>query len=247
MEHLTLVQCCYDQPSVTERWWDAIRQWPIELQPKVDIIWVDDGSPRHPLRVPDDIRAAWKPRTFRVLEDIPWNEMGARNLAMKHATGWVLCLDADYTLPAESLQHVLSDRCTLLRRVLYYPRARRFGEKKHLHHPINLFFVHSSDFWDAGGYDEQFAGAYGLSDTDLLRSMSHGLRMKFHKMESLWIDHYQMDQNPDSSVQWLNRSLDRNSAKFKAKLQAAQRHGALKIAKQNLHLLFKWEETTCAS
>ena len=242
MGDLTLVQCYYDQPKLVTRWWDAIRTWPKELADKVSILWVDDGSPTHPLRLPDDIKADWRPRLFRVKQDILWNEMGARNLAMKQASGWVLCLDADYTLPAESLQHVLSPAFRPQRRHLYFPPARRFGKTEHLHHPVNLFFIHAEDFWQANGYDEAFAGGYGLSDTDLLRTLSMGFHVKMRKLQNVWIDHYQIDQEPDAYVHWKDRSLARNSALFKSKIAAMQKHGIKRIIAQNKHLQFDWEE-----
>lgn len=244
MEQLTVVQSYYDQPQLTDCWWKAMRAYPDEYVAKLKWVFVDDGSPRWPLEIPDDIKERFSLRHFRVTEDIAWNEMGARNLAMKNTEGWVLMLDADYTIPRSSLKVVFSDAFMPVAKHQYVPKGRRYQSTDFLHYPINLFFIHTDKFWEANGYDEDFAGHYGFSDTDLLRVLSNGLHGGRYKMRDIWLDHYQRDQVENASVQWLDRNLDHNAKFFQRKVSISHKAGVLAVSKNNKHLKFSWEEVT---
>lgn len=240
MRTLTYVSSYYNQPFQAERWWTNMRAYGRELRERISFVFVDDGSQEQPLVVPRDIREEFQVRLFRVLEDIPWNEMGARNLAMKHVEGWALLMDADYVLPFDQAQRLLDLEPNP--RDLYFPRARLVGTTEHLHHPVNLFLLDSELYWAMGGYHEEYAGGYGLSDTELLRVHSHGIRGTRHKLPDVWIDHFS-----DGRTAKLDRSLSRNDKIFRARLAAQNRMGPLKLAKMNKHLAFKWEEETWTS
>lgn len=236
MKDFTYVSSYYDQPHLAEKWWDCYRGWSDDLIERVKFIFVDDGSPNHPLEVPEWFRERFDVRHFRVTVDIPWNEMGARNLAMKEmVTEWALLMDADYVLTNAEAHRLLT--LNPRPRDLYFPRARPAGEQRHLHHPVNLFLVHRDTFWKCGGYHEAYAGGYGLSDTEFLRVHAHGLRGLRHKLEDVWIDHFERQM-----VTAHNRSLTRNDRIFKARLKMSHRIGVMKLAGQNSHLQFPWEE-----
>ncbi len=235
MRTFTYVSSYYDQPALAELWWENLANWDRELSERIPLIFVDDGSPRWPLAVPSEIRERFNVRLFRVLDDIPWNEMGARNLAMKQIGGWALLMDADYVLSKDQAHRMLGLNPN--KRDLYLPRAREHGKTEHLHHPVNLFLVHSEAYWKCGGYHEEYAGAYGLSDTEFLRIHAHGLCGARVKLQDVWIEHFM-----NRPVSWLDRSLTRNDRLFRTRLKMQQKMGALKLAKMNVHLRFKWRE-----
>jgi hypothetical protein len=101
----------------------------------------------------------------RVETDIPHNNPGARNLGMRLClTPWAIMLDFDNIPTVEFLNEV----CwfDLQPRLLY--RLREIGKwdvnKMEVQNSANAFVVSVPDFWDVGGYDEDFAGRYGSED-----------------------------------------------------------------------------------
>jgi hypothetical protein len=238
MEGITIVCSYYDQPEGAERWWDCLRGYSDEAREFAKFVFVDDGSPNHPMEIPDDILRDFQVRLFRVKEDILWNEMGARNLAMKHIDGWALLMDNDYTMAGDQVE--ILPGLDARPNYTYVPRARPFGGKRHIHHPPNLFIIRGDVFWRAGGYCEDYAGGYGLSDTELLRVLENQKVIR-RKLQKIWIDHYKADLYPRASVQWLDRSMGRNDKIFKSRLNAMNQHGVKRVVAQNKHLNFEWE------
>ena len=75
---------------------------------------------------------------YRIIDDIPWNQHGARNLGAKEcSTEWAFFMDMDRIL----LQHDL----------------KQSDEKL----PVNQFLTTIDNFWKTGGYDEDYCGCYG--------------------------------------------------------------------------------------
>ena len=66
----------------------------------MELIFLDDGStPSLDLAV----ISHWV-RKVRILDDIPWNQPGAKNLAVKLSIGsWILFLDADQFIDKEKI------------------------------------------------------------------------------------------------------------------------------------------------
>lgn len=182
MDHLSIVAAYFNQPQIFEEWWRVLRTYPDDIADRVRLFLVDDHShPETSLRVPDDIKARFRASTFYVEDDIPWNEMGCRNLAMQHAKGWVYMTDPDYILYPEDARKLFGEmdmasgssrwRGHLERRSFYHLESRLFSDGRVLHRPENIAVLHTTDFWKAGGYDEQFAGGYGFSDALFWRAM----------------------------------------------------------------------------
>jgi hypothetical protein len=166
MRFLSLVMPYYDNPWQLARQylrWSAYR---LENKARLEIVLVDDGSPRWPaLDVP---RPPGLPplRLYRVLVDKPWHQHGARNLGADQARGpWLLLTDMDHELPEASLEALLARSN---RGVIYTfgrldaphlkPTRRPDGSLKP--HP-NSFAMTKALFWQIGGYDETFCGIYG--------------------------------------------------------------------------------------
>ncbi len=239
MEGLTYISSYYDQPKMAREWWENMRGYDEELRCFYKFIFVDDGSPEHPLDPPEDIVRDFDLMLFRVKEDILWNEMGARNLAMKHVHGWAMLMDADFLLPADQARTLMG--LDAEQPTMYVPRARITGTTEHYVHPPNLFIIHADTYWKCGGYAEEYAGGYGLSDTEFLRVHDIGLKAKRRKLERIWIDHYPPDMVDDAAVLWLDRDLTRNDRIFRTRLNMMNQYGLLKIAADNKHLKFPWE------
>ncbi len=136
--------------------------YPEAVKAQIEIVLVDDGSPVPAIRVPrpDGLPAL---RIYRVLEDMPWHQHGARNLAAKVAQSpWLFLSDMDHVLPAKSAARLLSlrDDAVYTFHRLDAPdlRPKLHGRKFHPH--PNTYAVTKDRLWALGGYDEDLKG-YG--------------------------------------------------------------------------------------
>lgn len=165
MEAVTLVLPYYENPNMLFLHLMEWANYPQEVQSRVRFIVTDDGSPTQPAApVAEDFKLPpWLKenlRIYRIKQDIPWNQDGARNLAMKHAeTSWAFMTDMDHLLPASQIAPLLS--LDGVPRHMYMPvQHLTDGSSLGRPHP-NSFLLRVSDFWSMGGYDEDFAGWYG--------------------------------------------------------------------------------------
>jgi hypothetical protein len=107
-------------------------------------------------------------RLFRVIENLAWNMPGARNIcALEARSKQILFMDVDHLIEECQLQQLMSDSAALQRgqrltaqRILASGPDAGDGVKPN----INCFLIHRSDFFRAGGYEEDFAGSYGQED-----------------------------------------------------------------------------------
>jgi glycosyltransferase involved in cell wall biosynthesis len=131
----------------------------------IKFIIVDDGSKYPALDVIRSWIAAghnlnFDLRLYRILVDIPWNQDGARNLAMKLCeTEWAFMTDVDHLLMRTSVAKFLTFQP---RPKTYYMPNQLLTDGTSLERPHpNSYLMRVSDFWSMGGYDEDFAGYYG--------------------------------------------------------------------------------------
>jgi glycosyltransferase involved in cell wall biosynthesis len=160
--------------------------YPEARKAQIEIVLVDDGSPEPAASVarPDGLPPL---RIYRVLEDRPWHQHGARNLGAREAQGPWLCLtDMDHVLPAESVERLLAVLATADPESVFMfhrldaprltPTLNDRGEwKPH----VNTFALTRELFWRVGGYDEDCVG-YGTDSyfrRRLLADRAHTLLM----------------------------------------------------------------------
>jgi len=178
---LSLVIPYYRNPTMLQRqfllWRD---EWSAHLKEQIEIIIVDDGSPAETAE--DVLRnlSGLPLSLYRVTEDRPWHQHGARNLGAHVATGeWLLMTDMDHIVPGSTLAEILrllpelSDRTVLTfgrvdapRRLIWFAdewtsfeRTRR--EDGSLKPHVNSFAISKKNYWRIGGYDEDLCGIYG--------------------------------------------------------------------------------------
>jgi hypothetical protein len=92
---------------------------------------------------------------LRIIDDIKWNQPGARNLGFHIADGWVLCADIDHLVTKDNIEDLM--KLDLQRGIVYY-----IGREDT--HSVNVYLIHKDDFEKVGGYDEDFSGNYGYDD-----------------------------------------------------------------------------------
>jgi hypothetical protein len=184
---LSLVMPFYENPRMLHRhllvWRD---EWPDEAKRDVEIVIVDHGSPTETAAAA--LAAMWDGdltglpliSLYRVLEDRPWHQHGARNLgAHVAAAPWLLMTDMDHIVPPSTLTDVLWLLPSLQRNdVLTFGRVdapatltwraehwrdfvRTRRDDGSLKPHVNSFVVNRKRFWKVGGYDEDLCGIYG--------------------------------------------------------------------------------------
>jgi predicted O-methyltransferase YrrM len=117
---------------------------------KLNTVIIDDCSSK-PLGPIDGIRV------FRILDDIRWNQPGARNLGFHVSDGWIICADIDHLVTYEMVKEL--KRYKWVRGNIYF-LGREDDDMLH-----NFFLVHKDDFDYMGGWDEDFSGNWGHDDT----------------------------------------------------------------------------------
>jgi hypothetical protein len=211
---LTLVMAYYENAGMLGLHYRNWLTWPCKLREHLAVIIVDDGSPTAP--------AANVPRPYglpalhiyRVTEDRPWFQNGARNIGAHEATSpWLLLTDMDHILTADNAAALLKHLGKMDPETAYFlhrveadtgmPTLDRNGKPKP--HP-NSFVMTREMYWRVGGYDEWFTGIYG---TD---SMWRDRLYKVAKrgfLENVALTRYWRDLVPDASTTTLPRKEGR--------------------------------------
>lgn len=162
---ITIVMAYYENAKMLRLQMHEWRMYtPSEKQALCAII-VDDGSPRNPAVEVANMYAAsvgFPIRVLRIKENKPWNQDGARNLAMKNTlTDWALMTDMDHMLARDQIGKLLDFSSHVAKRGEYYMPHRVDFDGKANHPHANSYLFNVWDFWKMGGYDEDFAGCYG--------------------------------------------------------------------------------------
>src|SRR5882757_3893120 len=107
---LSVVIPYYRNPRMLERHYLTwALEWPAELKEQIEVVIVDDGSPEPAADVARLYYGDLPPLSiYRVVEDRPWHQHGARNLGAHVAQApWLLLTDMDHVIPADTLAEVL--------------------------------------------------------------------------------------------------------------------------------------------
>lgn len=208
---VTVAMPYYDNPSILRLHLATWADYPPEVRDRFQFILVDDASPRWPAE--PVIRGAiseWGARfpemggtiaLYRVEVDKPWAWDVARNIAMHHAPdGWCLITDIDMVLTPENAERLAYAK--LKPGKFYTPGRRRAVDGKPYHPHPNSFVIERSLFWEAGGYQEDFAGYYGKDAAFNRQLDSVGERRHWPELELLL---YGREVIPDASTSTLGR------------------------------------------
>jgi phage anti-repressor protein len=154
---ITLIMPYYNNPGMLKKHIEVWGQY--ENKKDIRLILVDDCSKQQAIDVFNEHGIPLQTQVYRILVDIPWNWIGARNLAMTHAKGWCLMTDIDHVLMPEDFDKLLNFKPESGK--AYVPQ-RKFsnGTVNKKRHP-NTFLIENELFWGVGGYDESFSGWYG--------------------------------------------------------------------------------------
>lgn len=178
---VTMVIPYYNQPSMLIeqlKTWDSYSH---DVRSQMRIIVVDDGSKTPAL---ETLRAytfnglsKLPLQLYRILDDIPWNRGGARNLGSYVAdTTWLLHMDIDHVLLPESASNIVKMLPAMRSDVWFRFRRYRYGEadetrKKdalpedvrhgEIKPHIDSYLCTKDLYAKVGGYDEDYSGCLG--------------------------------------------------------------------------------------
>lgn len=213
---LTICMAYYDNPEMLRLQFRNWMEWPVKYRKRLKVVIVDDGSPESPAANVPRPYGLPEVEIYRIAEDRPWHQNGARNLAAHVADGWLLLTDMDHMLTPESGAAILRemDAGGLLGGTVYMldrievdtgetTRAPN-GEPKP--HP-NSFVMTRSMYWKIGGYDERSCGIYGTDR--LFRERAFTVAKRGHLQIPL--TRYWRDIVPDASTRTLPRKEGRDN------------------------------------
>lgn len=172
MRDLTLIYPYYDNPVMLKLQLQHLAALPKDIRAHLDLIVVDDGSPKcnlaHYLWPPADSRSHDMPAAFglhrlevyRIEVDVRWNWIAARNLAAsKTKTNWMLMTDIDHMVPEATFRRIMEGELETLN-TYRFSRVDAPDRTPYKPHPNSWLFT-KKRFDQAGGYDERFSGYYG--------------------------------------------------------------------------------------
>lgn len=192
---LTMIIPFYNQPRMLEKQLDTWADYSDEVRDAIRFVVVDDCTPepwtaKYTIagRMIPDFPVAIDLQLYRIDEDVEWNRGMARNLGTKMAaTPWVLHVDTDHVLPAESAKGLVT---TVRRMKGELPKWFRFTRRRigaadetrkkdavamsatniRIHPHIDSYLTTPAAYWKAGGYNTRFSGVLG-GGTPFLKEM----------------------------------------------------------------------------
>lgn len=157
---ITFVYPYYENPGFLAYQLDVWRQYIEFARARINVIVVDDGSPKHPaFDVLNNIDIPFPIRLFRIDVDVRWNWLAARNIGMFYARdGWCVLTDMDHVIPSGVAFDLIMGSHNP--GIIY-----RFSRREHtgaaIHPHPNSMLMTRKMFWKVGGYDEALSGHYG--------------------------------------------------------------------------------------
>jgi glycosyltransferase involved in cell wall biosynthesis len=208
----TILYAYYNNPNMLRR---QLHEW-IKYDPalldRTDFIVVDDGSMEAPaldvIASERHLIGALDLQVFRVMIDRPWGQDAARNVGMRNAqTQWVLMTDIDHVLTHRQYPVMMEFiNRKAVRGNYYMPMRRKVLRNEQIvpYHPHpNSYLFHRDDFWEMGGYDEDFVGFYGSDGNFRKCAKGYGLQEKIVDSFSLLM--FGTDSIPDANTRTLTR------------------------------------------
>lgn len=209
---LTIVMPYFENPGMLRLQYGNWLAWPGKYRNRLKVIIVDDGSPEDPASNVPRPYGLPELEIYRVLEDRPWRQNGAKNIGAHVAPdGWLLLTDMDHMVAPETASALFKaiDKGQLDEGTAYMldrieadtgkPTLGRDGNPKP--HP-NSFLMTREMYWRIGGYDEEFTG-YGTDK--LFRERVFKAAKRGHL--DIPLTRYWRDIVPDASTTTLGRKV----------------------------------------
>ena len=242
MPDLTLVVPYFNNPQMLSLQYEGWLGWAEKQKERFKVVLVDDGSQNAPAAAvarPDGLPEL---EIYRVLEDRPWHQHGARNLGAHVAPeGWLLLTDMDHVLTEDAASMLFNRidkgldhrKAYMLDRVEADTGLPTMKDGNPKPHP-NSFVMTRKLYWKIGGYDEDWCGHYGTDA--FFRKRVFRIAPRGHL--NIPLVRYWRDIVPDASTNGLPRKEGRDplaKEKILAAKKARGEEGSIKV------LQFEWE------
>lgn len=242
---VTLIVPYYRNPLMLA---EQINVWNNYPDPVILIV-VDDGSPEPAYNVIEKYAALVtleRLQLYRIGIDVAWNRGGARNLGAHVAeTEWIMQLDIDHILPADSARHLLEfdPNPTQWYRLERYRvgKADVTRKKDRIHpdqeygliHPhVDSYLCTRKRYWEIGGYDEDYSGCLG-GGNPFLKQMEQRSKPLMLPLD-IHLNVYTRDKVSDAS----DTTLNRDSTEYTRRRREKEASGRIKAVNP---LRFPWE------
>jgi hypothetical protein len=238
---LTLLHPYYNHHEMMKYHFEMWSRWQAGVKERVHIVLVDDCSKEKPFQAKDyNIPRGLNLRVYRIKDDILWNTPGVKNLGFTVAeTPWVIAADCDLMLEGHEASKMLgldfSDK-----RTIYWPWCHRvtgkIGERRHPPH-CNSFIMSRELFWEAGGFDEDFAGKWGYEDAHFWKVAVGALpKIKHVELKEVFFNSHRgsVGQLPESKVRFGANSNERKFLRKRKRINSTKAHGGNPLR-------FEWE------
>lgn len=234
---ITFIYPYYDNPAMLvhqQQNWLKYSEW---IRDELDVIVVDDCSPRWALK---DVPVIFPHRRYRVKVDVRWNWLMCRNLGalQAHEDSWLFLTDIDHLIPGSTVGALMAKiKEGSLNKNYYYLFARKDAPDltDYKDHP-NTYFMHRSLYWKIGGYDEYYSGNYGTDG--MYRRRAEIVADGFEKLNGLYVVRYPREVIADASTTTLKRKEGRNPNLVKRMKKAKEISGDT----TPITVSFPWEE-----
>ena len=227
MNTITFAVPYYNNPETLDY---HIKEWEKMCSCVTDFVHfliIDDGS-KIPAKIPT---TKLNISVYRIEEDIPWNWTGVRNLAFTVAlTEWVFMTDIDHEIRQEGFEYLTA--MDLDNSVLY--TFDRFYKGEQIKEHKDTFLLSKKQFWNAKGYDEDYAGWYGLATDMFIKELKKKSILRKAKHFKL---HF-LGEFKDSQTTTLGRKGSQYDIKNNKKLIRKSK----KEYNPTNYLRFRWEK-----
>lgn len=202
IDRLTLIYPYYENPCMLGIQLAHWQSYPKKLLEKCRFVIIDDGSPGYPAFDVIGKNPKLPLILYRINENIPWNQHGARNLGAKVIKAdWLFMSDMDLVLDADNAQR-------LLQTPVYDSAFYKFGRVKMPAWEIykqhcNTFMVRKEHYWSIGGYDEDYCGGYG-GDGPFVKGLEQ--RYKHENLNDIFVKFYGRTYVHDSGTNEFDRT-----------------------------------------
>lgn len=204
------------------------------LLDRMQFVVVDDCSPLR-FELPDlDMNLTW----LRIMDDIPWNQGGARNLGVVcAASDKVLLTDIDHEFPEATLAKMVRMRECGRDFFKIYRTDPVSGRFRHGH--SNIFLLSRGRFLRLYGYDEEYCGHYGAEDFRFVKHQKyHGSRQRYLSKRYRCIPRVDVDR--EGSYHGLERDLSHNTP-IDARKEFEMKNYGGDAGHSRMFLRFRWE------
>lgn len=237
MTQISVIFPYYMNPGMLKKQVDDFNAYPDDVKQNIELIIVDDGSPLGHRAESAMAHLNIKPdgypfSLYRILTDLRWNWLEARNLGAKFAVyPWLLVTDIDHLIPSTTMEYLV--RNEFKGKHFHTFTRTNYPDNSPYHPHPNSYFMTKKMYWRVGGYDETYAGNYGTDGMWRRRCEEHG---SHHVIQNHPIQRVDRQFIPDASTTTLDRKDNRDPEVLDHIREYKEAHG---IGIQTLRLPWK--------